>query len=44
MEACSQCHERIHGDERGKAAEAECRACHSDYGRGHIVAGIKEPS
>lgn len=36
-EVCSNCHESLHDNNRDGYTDAQCRACHTDYGRGHIV-------
>ncbi|MBI4465207.1 MAG: hypothetical protein HY647_10930 [Acidobacteria bacterium] len=37
MEGCSHCHENLHDNNQPHYTDAQCRDCHADDGRGHIV-------
>jgi hypothetical protein len=39
FEACAQCHERLHENNRPKYTDGQCQQCHTDIGQGHVVAG-----
>jgi len=37
FEVCSNCHENLHDYNQAGYTDQQCQACHTDYGRGHIV-------
>lgn len=42
-EVCSNCHEEFHKNDGANYTDNECRNCHSDYGRGHVVPQMRQP-
>lgn len=38
IEACAQCHERLHDNNQPGYTDTQCQSCHTDTGPGHVVA------
>ena len=40
IEACAQCHERLHDNNQPRYADTQCQGCHTDTGPGHVAAVV----